>query len=270
MSGLKAPVRDEVLDAAVFRPAGRWIASVLGPKGVTANQVTLVTGALGIITGILYGLPSPWPIWGGLLFVGVMILDCVDGELARRYGGGGWRGRIYDGIADGVTAFSVLVGMICYLGRQGVSIAGYSLGPLQWFVFFLPLGATFIWHSGVVDDVKQRLKRTSIDTTLHAYAGEPKNLFERLSYALLVNYVNWIHRSTGSSRPGGYLCFRRVQWIGPTHHHVAMAIAAWCVNIWPLAYLGYWFFAVVIGNLYMVAVLWLSRSTWRTQSTRST
>ncbi|MCB9707333.1 MAG: CDP-alcohol phosphatidyltransferase family protein [Myxococcales bacterium] len=270
MRGLKAPVRDEVLDAAICRPLGRWIARRLGPRGITANQVTLFTAALGVITGVFYAAPLPWPVLGGCLFFFAMVFDCVDGELARRYGGGDWRGRIFDGLADGVTAFSVLIGMVVHLGRSGISVFGYTPKTFEWLVIFLPAGASFMWHSAVVDNLKQRLKRGSIDNTLGSFASEPKNAFDRVSYALLVSYVRWMQRSTGSSCPGGYLCFRRVQWVGPTHHHFLMMIAALCIGAWPRAYLGYWVFAVVIANLYMVATLWISRNTWRKASTSLT
>jgi hypothetical protein len=269
MSGLRAPVRDETFDFLVCRPLGRRVASILGSRGVTANQVTLVTAIMGVLIGVLYGSPWPGPLWGALLFLVAMVFDCVDGEIARKYGGGGWRGRIFDGMADGVTAISICIGMVVYLGRLKLEVLGHVMGPIEWFVFFLPAAASFIWHSAVVDDVKQRLKHESVDTGLDEPGSEPKNAFERFAYAILVTYARYNKQSSSRGRPGGYLCFRRVQWVGPTHHHVMMVLAALSINVWSTAYLGYWVFVTVIANLYMLTVLWLSRNTCRTQATRS-
>ncbi|QQR91167.1 MAG: CDP-alcohol phosphatidyltransferase family protein [Myxococcales bacterium] len=270
MAGLKAPVKDEWLDAVLCRPIGRQIARFLGKHtSLSANQVTFFTGMVGVSAGICYAFPWPAPLYGAALFFSAMVFDCVDGELSRFRNSGGWQGRIIDGLADGATVFSIFLGMVIYLGRLKLRVLGVELGFWHWFVLFIPAAATFVWHSAVVDDVKQRLKQGSIDKSLDKFADDPKTPFEKMIYRSWVNYVAWLERSTGPGRPGGYLCFRRVQWFGPTHHHLLMVIAALFIAVFPAAYVGYWFIAIVPANLYMVSMLYCSRSSCRMQSTKS-
>jgi phosphatidylglycerophosphate synthase len=72
-----------VLDfpARVHAPVEKWIVSHLCWTPITPNQVTILTGLLGITVTLLYAFGHFWP--GALLALIVGILDGVDGKLAR-------------------------------------------------------------------------------------------------------------------------------------------------------------------------------------------
>jgi phosphatidylglycerophosphate synthase len=72
-----------VLDfpALVHSPIEQWIVSHLCRTSITPNQVTLVTGFLGLSVTLLYAFGYLWI--GALLALFFGILDGVDGKLAR-------------------------------------------------------------------------------------------------------------------------------------------------------------------------------------------
>ena len=60
---------------------------------------------------------------GGLLLEGVLILDCVDGQLARAKGCSSYWGRILDGMAGYIIYPSVLLGIMVGLNNYYVALA---------------------------------------------------------------------------------------------------------------------------------------------------
>lgn len=256
MSNLAKPRSlDESFDALVCRPLGKLVASGFMRTTVSANQVSAMAAFCGMAAGASFAFPWPLPGYGAILMFTMMVLDCADGEVARQRGGGGWRGRILDGMADLVTAVSIHLGMLFYINRMGATLYGYELTP--WTNFFIALiaGASFAWRSGVVDDIKQRLKEKSVDRELEEYADEPKNLWERFLFWTLTNYVKGIKKYSGKRRPGGYTCWRRAQLVGPTHQHLAMVLAGIAVGFVPQAYLLFFIISIVPANFYLLTVL---------------
>jgi hypothetical protein len=249
---------DESFDAMACRPLGKLVAKWFMQTTISANQVSGMAALCGMAAGAAFAMPWPIPGYGAILMFTMMVLDCADGEVARQRGGGGWRGRMLDGLADFVTAFSVHLGMLFYLNRVGGELYGFQLTPWTNFLLAAAAGASFAWRSGVVDDIKQRLKAHSIDRELAEHKDEPKNLWDRFLYWLLTNYVENIKRYSGKRRPGGYTCFRRAQFVGPTHQHLAMVIAGLAVSVYPQAYLAFFVLSVVPANLYLLMVLWLA------------
>src|SRR5438105_12052468 len=101
---LKLRSLDESFDAIVCRPLGRLIARGFMRTTVTANQVSGMAAFCGAVAGAGFAFPWPFPLYGAIMLFTMMVLDCADGELARQGRGGGWRGRVLDGMADLVTA----------------------------------------------------------------------------------------------------------------------------------------------------------------------
>ena len=67
---------------------------------VTPNLVTYASIFLGLISAYRFSLGTELTmVQGGLLLEGVLILDCVDGQLARAKGCSSYWGRLLDGIA---------------------------------------------------------------------------------------------------------------------------------------------------------------------------
>lgn len=87
----------------VNRPLGRYFAAAAYTRGLTPNQVTLVSGVVSY-TGILVivALGPSWP--GALVSTTLLVLgyalDSADGQLARLRGGGHPAGEWLDHVVD--------------------------------------------------------------------------------------------------------------------------------------------------------------------------
>lgn len=245
---------DERFDIVVCRPIAKAIAARLAPTKVTANQVTVVAGFVGISSGALFASPWPLPALGALSLIVYTVLDCADGELARLKGGGGWRGRMVDGWADLLTVFACHLGMVLYLIGHNVPLFELTVPVLGVWAIGLAAGGSHSWNSGVVDGLKQALKESSIDRQAFQPVCDAKGPVDWILWWSFRFYVTRIDR-VESGRPSDYGLFRRAQWVGPTHHSVAMALSALCVGIWPQAYYGYFLLSIIPMNLYLAAVL---------------
>ena len=246
---------DEWFDTICCRPLANRVTDLIEPTGLSANGATLIAGLFGALAGVGFAGTGWWPAAGAASLFAMMIFDCVDGELARRQGGGGWRGRILDGLADLVTAFSIHLGMLIHLIRSGLGIGEWDPGALELFVFVLAAGAAMSWNCAVVDDMKQRLKEHSVDRDWEKYASEVNGVWDRFLYWTLKRYVRWTQQSTGPARPGGPRRYRLAQWVGPTHHHLAIAIAGALTPIWESSYVVYLVVALVPANIWLLVVL---------------
>jgi phosphatidylglycerophosphate synthase len=81
-----------------------WTSLAVGWAASATFAATIFSGLLPEIVG--------YPLAAGLLLVSV-VLDCMDGQLARAKGGGTRMGRILDGVVDGLVLvpFYVLIGV---------------------------------------------------------------------------------------------------------------------------------------------------------------
>ncbi len=82
----------------VLRPVSFLITLPLMRLGVTANQVTVFTGFVGLSAGglLAWGTPAGF-LWGGIFVTLLNLFDCVDGNLARlRPRSGPPAGKFYD------------------------------------------------------------------------------------------------------------------------------------------------------------------------------
>lgn len=248
---------DERFDIAVSRPLANRMARTFHGWGFSADQVSLVALLSGVLAGICMTGPSAWPMLGALLLVTMVVIDCVDGAVARLNPPSDrpWRGRMIDGFADLGTLLSVHIAMVIVLTQRGITIGGYTLGGVEIFAIGVLGFVSFTWKSSVLDDIKQRLKPASCDRRIEEYRRQKKNLFEKFLFFFFVWYVKNCEKLTGQGRPGGYDTFRQVALIGPSHHHVAIALCALVAPVAPSIYLTYFLLTIGPGNLYLWFVL---------------
>ena len=95
------------------------IVSVLKNTGVTPDQVTYTSIFIGLISAYIFSLGAPWSFFlAGIILELVLILDCVDGQLARvKKCASDW-GRLLDGIAGYIIYLAVLGGIMIGLGKD--------------------------------------------------------------------------------------------------------------------------------------------------------
>ena len=86
-----------------------WVAVKIG---ATPNQVTLASFAIGLYAAYLFALGDTWSLIGGAILLQVsIIVDCVDGELARYTRKFSELGAWLDAITDRVKEYAVFLGL---------------------------------------------------------------------------------------------------------------------------------------------------------------
>jgi phosphatidylglycerophosphate synthase len=132
---------EELVDEYVHRPLARRVVAVLVHTPITPNQVTLISGALGVAAGVALALGAKEPRWslvGGILLFLSVVFDCCDGQLARAKQISSTTGAILDGLADYAVGISVGVGASYFLvSRLGspwywlLGVAGIASSAVQ-------------------------------------------------------------------------------------------------------------------------------------------
>lgn len=89
----------------VIRPIGRKVLPCAMQWGLTPNQVTIASITILFISLALFGVGGLWPrIMGAIMINVALVLDCLDGELARKTGQSSKRGEYLDAIGGYLSA----------------------------------------------------------------------------------------------------------------------------------------------------------------------
>ena len=132
---------DALVDRWFFRPVGELIVRVLLPTRIRPNQVSVASLGAGLLAGVCYdrvGVRAN--VAGALLLALSVVLDAVDGQLARRRGQASETGKLFDTLADVPKTIAVMFGLAFGMLRTG------GWGPLP-----VPAGlspAVAIWTLG--------------------------------------------------------------------------------------------------------------------------
>ena len=93
-----------------------WIVRMLYPTPVTPNQITVLSLVFGFLSVGFYisGRPDAL-VWGAVFLYAKVVLDNVDGNLARVRGTSSRFGRFLDSLADFIVTVLVYLGVGFYL-----------------------------------------------------------------------------------------------------------------------------------------------------------
>jgi phosphatidylglycerophosphate synthase len=99
------------------------IVNILKNTWVTPDQVTYISIFIGLISAYIFSLGTPWSFFlAGIVLELVLILDCVDGQLARvKKCASDW-GRLLDGIAGYIIYLAVLGGIMIGLDKYYIAL----------------------------------------------------------------------------------------------------------------------------------------------------
>ncbi len=101
------------------RPVSGRISRMLLPTGVSPNTVTLFGLAVGLASGAVAAVGGYGPVLAAtVLFYLGMVLDCVDGDLARIKLATSRRGQWLDSITDDLSAVFLTLGLGVGLWRE--------------------------------------------------------------------------------------------------------------------------------------------------------
>ena len=142
---------EELVDEYIHRPVARRIVAVLVHTPITPNQVTLISGALGVSGGIAFALgvvDRRWCLAAGLLLFLSVVFDCCDGQLARAKQISSTTGAILDGIADYAVGIAMGMGTSYFLVTRLGS-------PWYWLLGLAGIGSAAV-QSAMFDHAKTR------------------------------------------------------------------------------------------------------------------
>jgi phosphatidylglycerophosphate synthase len=121
LSNIKMPVlrlklanraNDGFFSVFVLRRFSKLLTWAAVKVGATPNQVTIASFAIGLYAAFLFAQGNTWSLIGGALLLQVsIIVDCVDGEIARYTRKFSELGAWLDAITDRVKEYAVFLGL---------------------------------------------------------------------------------------------------------------------------------------------------------------
>ena len=125
-----SPVKEiiEPVNRYFHNPIAASIVEALKGTWVTPNQVTYVSVFVGLVSAYTFSLGTLRAFFfAGILLEVVLILDCVDGQLARAKECSSDWGRLLDGIAGYIIYLAVLTGVVVGFNQEYVTLAVFGL-----------------------------------------------------------------------------------------------------------------------------------------------
>jgi len=118
----------EPVNRYFHNPIAASIVEALKGTWVTPNQVTYVSVFVGLVSAYTFSLGTLQAFFfAGILLEVVLILDCVDGQLARAKKCSSDWGRLLDGIAGYIVYLAVLAGMMISLDKEHMTLVLFGL-----------------------------------------------------------------------------------------------------------------------------------------------
>lgn len=267
---IKHAIFDETLTLYILRPIAFIFVKLFYPTSITPNQVSLMTTITGIISAYFFsrGDVVSFVIAGSLYFL-AMVLDCVDGMIARLKNNGTAVGRIIDGVSDYIVGTSIYIGMGIGFGKGLINV---KFLPFSYWWFIVIAAISHIIHAMLVDYYRSEFmahglgKQTStweekekFATELNAIKHQKGKLFEKI---LIVVYLGYSRLQLFKmddqelyDRETYYnynkLLIRLWFWIGPTASAFIIIISAFLYR--PIIFFA---FTIGLANIYMI-ILWI-------------
>ncbi len=264
-------ISEEPLDAVLYRPLARGVAAVALPLGMTANHVTLLASIVGIFAGVAAGFGArPWPWIAAGALAAFMVLDCADGEVARRRGGGSRLGQVLDGISDYLVSISAHVGFLVLAWNT----PAFAEVP-RWALFAVVLasGISKAVHSALFDAAKTKFRRgmgkssqgLESEQSLREELARAVSWRDKLILRLYIPYTAAQRRATAADEaPPSQAEFLGWTMLGPTLRLTAIMIPVALYPIEPRALLAYPAFGLVAANAWLaVMMVWRRSATLR-------
>lgn len=137
--------KDSIWARLIYRPVSFYLASIAANRHITANQVSYFSAVVALMASACFFIPfRVGPIIGAVLIICWVILDCVDGNLARSV-----KKQAFGEFADAMSSYLLL-------GTMGLAMgfAVYFQGGL----LFKP-GSVLIILIGAIASVSDTMMR---------------------------------------------------------------------------------------------------------------
>lgn len=268
---------EEWADLYVHRPVASLLIPMLIRSPLSANQVTVLSGLVGVAAGLTLAWGADHPqarLWSSLLLFASVVLDCCDGQLARARGTSSTLGGLLDGLAD--YAVGVAMG-----GSMAYVLACHSGSRSSWL-----LGVAGMVSMGVQAALFDRAKArylTQLDCGYQEREGDPEQIARQREAArahgrrgealLLFFYERYLRslrellRVPPASDPVAYRATQRGHmrawtFLG-TGTRFALAYLLMALSYWWTPALALFFLLnITAGNLFLVHLLRRERPEW--------
>ena len=267
---IKHTIFDETLTLYILRPIAFVFVKLLYPTSITPNQVSLMTIIVGIISGYLFsqGTVTCFVIAGGLYFF-CMVLDCVDGMIARLKNSGTAVGRIIDGVADYLVGISVYIGMGIGFDKGLINLDFLPIN--HWWIMVIA-AVSHIFHVVLVDYYRAEFMAHGLGKSTSTWEEKKKfstelnkikhlrgKLLEKILIAVYLGYSHLqLFKIDEKEEYDGKkyyhsnkLLIRLWFWIGPTAGAFIIIISA--ILFRPIIFFIY---TIGLANIYMI-ILWI-------------
>jgi len=265
---LKYPGAEEIVDLAIYRPAGFVFVKCIYKFPVTPNQVSFLSMIVGLFAGWQFAIGSNGRlILGGLLLAVSIVLDCADGQIARLKNNGTALGRIIDGVADYVVGVAVFIGIGIGLSRfanelwtvvilTGVSSALHAILFDRYQSVFISI------IKGETNSLIQEIEKFS--SQLHAMKRERKFSPKIILTTIYLNYLSLqqkseikvenIRHDAESYRKEHARMIRLWSFLGPSTNRTLLILCAFLGRI-------DWFCwgVLVVGNCWLAVCIFLQK-----------
>ena len=267
---LKHMVFDETLTLYILRPIAFILVKIFYPTKITPNQVSMMTIIVGIVSGYFFSRGDATSYFiAGVLYFFCLILDCVDGMIARLKKNGTPVGRIVDGFADYIVGIVVYIGLGIGFSKGLVQI---DFWPYSYWLLLVISAASHIFHAVIVDYYRVEFMSHGLGKVTSVW--EEKRIFTEemdrikhmrgkwLDKILIAVYLAYSHiqifhlnEQEHYNRRAYYKSNKLLVllwfWIGPTAHVFVLIISA--ILYRPIIY---FIFTIGLANIYMI-VLWI-------------
>lgn len=203
---------DGLLARLVDRPLSRAISPPLARRRVPPNAITLVSMSIGFLGAWLlaqvgYGLH----LLGALLFLSAVVLDGVDGEVARLTVRESTFGHYLDIITDNLVHVAIFIGMAVGLYRE----TGHSSHLYALAVMLLGFGLCILAVYQVVGKGERSQEAWSPAAARWVNALNSRDFAYLVLLLALVNRLHWF---LWAAAVGTYL-FAFGLWLLPRYYH---------------------------------------------------
>ena len=259
-----------------------WLVRILYPTPITPNQITFLSLVLGLLSAGFYvsGKPDAL-VWGAVFLYGKVILDNVDGNLARARGVSSRFGRFLDSLADFLVTVLVYIGATFYLVQETGDIGLWYLGFFALLFGFIQ-STYFVFYLVSYTSSLGSYEKNRVDETItrkdEAEAEENESLVWSLKLQKLFGWVyGWqdrlVERLDFFSRKASTVSEKEeAEWYGDKGFLTAISPLCLCTNNVMLAVFSlldqvelFFILLISVMNFYGLGLL-----IWKIQKWKST
>ncbi len=288
----KPIVIEEPLDYYFIRRIAALLVRPLLNTKVSPNQITIASIMIGIFAGVFLIYPATsYPALAGFTIFLSLVLDCVDGQLARSRGGGTRIGRILDGYADYVYTF------MYYLASMIISMRLIT-EPTDFVILLWTAGAgaSNVVHAALYDyfkniyvtytDQEYKEKADTVEEIIEEKRRAQKNrkFFDIFLYNIYITYLKFQKKLSSAKeeiteekkvydkdkadiyKKYHTKVIRLWSYIGNSTHLFILVIGSFIMPFDTFGYLYSYIFISIFTNLYMILIfMYQIRATKKTK-----